>query len=229
MEEKIKLKNIILLSIQGILIILYIFLFNILLEKPSKNPTISFQNTTNINFPENIKQAISEQLYNIVALNTKNETIIKNSGAKIQKDSLKENNSQNIQAGNFIINLENLNQSYRVYYEFDTNNKTTSGYPVTIECLDNSSCKSLFSSNSNYANLLYALPYHVTLNSDEYLNIEKDQYFSPKNKHITVTTNTCVDNKEKLNEINSVVNNWLNSNNLSVDQITTKTICDGNS
>lgn len=149
--------------------------------------------------PEETRNSVFASLYNTASLNvTDSET--PTSGAIIRPDSTSEKYDQSteIYSGNFIVDIESIQQSFQVYMEWSkkSNNSNLTGYTVTISCLTGSSsaygstkCIDMFDGNSDNIPALYPIVYDLPLEVSEYNN-NYTVY-----THYTITYNIEKDNK----------------------------------
>lgn len=219
-NNQINKKTLIIILCETLLSIIAIIILANILSKKEVTAQISIDNISLIsNLSENQRSDIANELYRIVAENTDKDQIIKNTGAIIRESTINENDT----SGNFVVDIDYLQESYFIQYELpDNSGNYTSGYPTLITCpekslriYDNQSCEDSFSTQPLEA----LLPYSDTTPSDQFFSIVKDEYFSPKNQHIIVEASICENYPVLSEEVNSAVQSWITSNNLSADNI----------
>lgn len=149
--------------------------------------------------PEETRDSVFASLYNTASLNTTDTP--PTSGAIIRPDSTSEtyNQSTEIYSSDFIVDIESIQQSFRVYMEWSkkSDNPNLTGYTVTISCLTGSSsaygatkCVDMFDNNSSdKIPALYPIVYDLPIEVSEY-NSNYTVY-----THYTITYNIEDDNK----------------------------------
>lgn len=189
--------------------------------------------------PSDTSALIQAGLYDAISLNLpQNETPPK-SGATIRSGTLETgfNERTNIHYGDFITDIESVQQSFSVHYEWtdDKNNSHMTGYPVMITCVEKSEriydttyCADAYHQINkvidDFANSY--LPYRAkTKNGIDY-NIIKD-YVDTK-PVIAIISYTCKDTAEAL-EVEESAESWLESkeNNIDSSDIIYKNYCNG--
>ena len=146
------------------LVLLIITLMNVFRTNPYGDETkIDNLSDSYSNLPQNEKDLIFFQLYNIIADNVSDSEPVPSSGALVRDGSAEYNYNKDTQvyAGNFIVDIPTVEQSYKVQFEWSPvdNNQNLGGYPVLITCVAddlkiyaNDNCKDLFSKNVVWQN-----------------------------------------------------------------------------
>lgn len=91
------------------------------------------------NTPEDLKESIFATLYNTVKINLNNEQKIVKSGAKIRDNSYTTQLDAKTYTSSFIVDIEKLQQSYKVFYSWSNDEKQNNlngGYQVQIGCVE---------------------------------------------------------------------------------------------
>lgn len=119
--------------------------------------------------PQDYKDFIYNQLYAIVKKNSKGDEFIPNSGAFVREGSSTYSQDAGVYYGNFIVDIPEIQQSYRVQFEGSTGSNISAlgGYPVVVTCLepelqiyDNRNCQEIIeSSSSTYWDNRYQIKY----------------------------------------------------------------------
>lgn len=222
-QENLDRKKLLIIFISQIVLIpIIIFLISLAFSNPKTTTSISIKNFSSFlpNIPENDKQNIFNQLYEIVTINTDSSQNIQNSNAEIREDTLDIFEDTNFTYGNFIVDIPNLNQSYKIHFEYGDQNYL-SGYPILISCIDTTNCKNLLADQT--PTLEYLLPYSDFIN-DTFFSVVKDEFFSPENQQVKIIASIC-DDKQTQNLIEDNVKKWIKDNNLPIKSITTDYSC----
>lgn len=173
---------IILLSIFAIIVLLIITLAQIFRKNPY-GEQIKIDNLSQYykDFPDDTKDSILNTLYNIVSINNP-DTKLPKSGAKIREGSTtgSYNKNTNIYYDSFIVDLEELQQSFSFQVTWSPNSEnpylSDIGYPVlascptqeqliytSFDCIDNSS------SNGIYNDVVFSfLPMNIAYYENNY-------------------------------------------------------------
>lgn len=207
-SQKAKLKPIHLIIIAFIVIV---FIFTIISLETifHRNPfgdEIKIDNFSKYykSTPQETRESIFASLFKTAELNNSEGKKIPNSGAIIRPDSAKSNynESTDIHSGNFIVDLEFIQQSFKVYMEWSKNsdNPNLSGYSVTILCLtgqnsayNSTKCTDMFTDNTdNKIAASYPIIYDLPIEISEY-----DKKYTSYT-HYTITYTIENDNKISL-------------------------------
>jgi hypothetical protein len=118
--------------------------------------------------PSGLREGIDEALYRAVELNLSEGEKMITSSASIRKKTPQSsyNNSTNITSGSFIVDLKDIRQSYKVFYDWsaDKDNPGVSGTPIAVNCLSSDDriykdFKCIDGSESSGLSLEYQLPF----------------------------------------------------------------------
>ena len=92
------------------------------------------------NLPQQQKDMIFSQLYDMVKANVDDDKKIPNSGALVREGyaDYDYDNTMNVYYGNFVVDIPEIEMSFRVQFEWSPNedNEALGGYPVVITCLE---------------------------------------------------------------------------------------------
>ncbi len=88
------------------------------------------------NLPDDREQAITAALYNTVRLNSDvDKAAIGSASIRAESSTQEYKEKGETYQGTFIVDLENIRQSYLVTYSYSRNSASNAGYSVTITCL----------------------------------------------------------------------------------------------
>ena len=95
-------------------------------------------NINNFNTVKNLNSETAEKvtnmLYKTIARNNPSLTSVPNSNAIVRQDSITENNDGATYSGSFLVDIEEIKQSYKIQYSWSKNNSTVSSYDVVVSC-----------------------------------------------------------------------------------------------
>lgn len=196
------------------------------------------------NMPSSTKNNIYEAVYRAVETNSdKDVASISLMNATLRENTFKEtyNKNTSVYSGEFIVDIEEVKQSYRIYYDWTSNNKSStliSSYGASATCLKMSDmiypffkCTNAYDdiNLANYNYLYMILPYNTTTEDGVAISIsEVDYYYGSNEPFIRISVDACGDEKI-LNEGVNLIRNYLSSYNLNLDdyKYLTKNLCDG--
>ena len=152
--SKIKIKpiHLVVISFVAILVILIVFSVQHFINQNPYGPELKIDNFSSYfkNVPKNVQSAIFANLYQTAAINVPEGDEVPTSGALVQKDSANTSfeESDNYYANGFIVDVEPIKQSFKVFFKWSTksNNPNMGGDSIIITCLTgaNSTYKSTY-------------------------------------------------------------------------------------
>ncbi len=147
-----------------VIILLVVTLINLLRDNEF-GTEIRIDNLTSEyqNLPKIRQDLIFNNLYETIAFNSPDGMEIPKSGAIVREGSAKYdyNETTKVYYGDFIVDIPNIEQSYRIQFEWSpiNNNQSLGGYPVVITCLKkefqiypNFVCKDIVEMNAFWEN-----------------------------------------------------------------------------
>ena len=194
------------------------------------------------NMPSATKDDIYETIYRTAELNSsESETSLSFMTATLRDGSFKEtfNKTDSVYSGEFIVDIEAIKQSYRIYYDWTTNKNTLlSSYGASANCLKMSNmiypffnCSNAYddASLAKYNQLYMILPYNTTLSDGTAVSVSEVNYYYGSNEpYIRISVDAC-GNKKALDEGVSLIRDYLSSYNFNLDdyKYLTSNLCDG--
>lgn len=136
------IRNLIIAGFGILFVVLLIITLSIIFRRNPYGNEIKIDNfaTYYADAPEDTRDIIFNNLYTIVKDNSPENTELPKSGAKIRDGEAQNDFYEDLDLhyGNFIVDLESVQQSYRVQFEWSekSKNKNLSGYSVLLTCVD---------------------------------------------------------------------------------------------
>lgn len=166
-------KKLIIITV-GLLVLLVLFV--IVLAIISKKDTNQFGKFIRIqnysakvkSLPSSVQDATESYLYNVVTLNNiPQDKASRVSDALIRDNSDIQTYNNNVYAGNYIVDMASIKQSYQVNYTYNRDPNVIYGNPIVVSCLPKEkliygefNCKDIVSSQANKEDaILRYLPY----------------------------------------------------------------------
>lgn len=153
------------------LIVLLVFALIKLLRGNEFGEEIKINNLTSEyqNLPQMRQDLIANNLFEAVMFNSPEGTTVPADGAVVREGTAEYDYDEQAKLyyGNFVVDIPEIKQSYRVQFEWttDNNNEYTGGYPVVISCLEKElviypefECKNMVEMDSLWENA-YQLDY----------------------------------------------------------------------
>ena len=187
------------------------------------------------------KKSMFAALYRIVQSNLSDDASVPKSGAIIREGTadIVYNEITDVHSGSFIVDIEEIRQSYKIQYEWSSNetNPNLSGYPMLASCLDQHlviykefKCKDMFSADNlnPYDAMSLRLPHHGETPSGVAVYLQLRKYLSGE-RYLEVNVNSC-GNQGVLEQAKQYAMDWVQLFGLDAEKdviFEVRDLCDG--